>query len=157
MEPASLNAPILTDWLKHTGQRSRKPALSAAKHEVETWLAATASDISAVFVHSDMEIQYQVTAMGLCLSLQAMWERQLRRYLGAYVVTDPIRSKEIHMDHWIKLQTHFEDLRGVPLSAFLWYPDLDLLSRLGNVCRHGMEKPQTVSGAITQSSGHTRV
>ena len=41
------------------------------------------------------------------------------------------------MHHWGKLQEYFQQLRGVPLQAFLWCPELDLLSRLGNVCRHG--------------------
>lgn len=54
-----------------------------------------------------------------------------------YVSGDPTMTKAIQMQHWEKLQAHFEVLRGVPLQAFLWFPELDLLSRLGNVCRHG--------------------
>lgn len=114
-----------------------QPALQAAEKEVQTWLAATTSDLSAVFVHSDMEVQHQVTALGMCLSLQALWERQLRRYLGSFVKHDPVMTRAIQMDHWDKLQRHFQEMRGVPLEAFIWYPDLDLLARLGNVCRHG--------------------
>ena len=118
-------------------EKVAQPALAAAEQEVLTWLAATDIDVSAIFVHSDMELQFQVTAMGMCLSLQALWERQLRRYLGAYVANDPVGTRDIQMHHWDKLHEHFQRLRGVPLQAFLCYPELDLLSRLGNVCRHG--------------------
>ena len=114
-----------------------QPALAAAEQEAQDWLAATAKDVSAVFVHSDREMQYQVTALGLCLSLSALWERQLRRYLSAYVPHDPAKTQDVQMHHWGRLQEYFQQLRGVPLQAFLWYPELDLLSRLGNVCRHG--------------------
>ncbi len=113
------------------------PALVSADIEVEQALAATETDVSAVFVHTDRVDQHQVTALAMGIALQSLWERQLRRYLGASVVNDEAMQKRVQKAPWTELQKLFHLLRGVPLQAFANFPDLDLLSQIGNVCRHG--------------------
>jgi hypothetical protein len=51
--------------------------------------------------------------------------------------TDAKLTHQLQHAPWDALQGLFEELRGVPLPAFLSYPDLDLLAQLGNACRHG--------------------
>lgn len=113
------------------------PALASADIEVEQALAATETDVSAVFVHTDRVDQHQVTALTMGIALQSLWERQLRRYLGACVASDEAMQKRVQKVPWTDLQKLFYVLRGVPLKAFASFPDLDLLSQIGNVCRHG--------------------
>ncbi|CAN7749325.1 hypothetical protein [Duganella sp. LjRoot269] len=113
------------------------PALASADIEVEQALAATETDVSAVFVHTDRVDQHQVTALAMGIALQSLWERQLRRYLGACVASDEAMQKRVQKVPWTDLQKLFHLLRGVPLQAFANFPELDLLSQIGNVCRHG--------------------
>lgn len=121
-----------------------KPALISAGNEVEYWAK---SDIDgAPFIHSDMLDQSNVTATAMCLSLQSIWERQLRSYLincARSISPGATKEKEIQDAYWDKLQRLFSELRGVPMTAFLSFPDLDLLALLGNVCRHGDGKSAT--------------
>lgn len=114
------------------------PALSSAEAEVVYW--ANSDEGGACFVHSDRIDQRAITAAAMCLSIQSIWERQLRRYLltcVGYASEDSHLRELIQKESWKKLQALFLKVRGVPMTAFLTYPDLDLLSTLGNACRHG--------------------
>lgn len=114
------------------------PALAAAEEEVERWKKN--DDESAVFVVSIVEDDLAITASAFCLSLQSIWERQLRTYLVACARTTDQHTASItsiNHAHWHLLQEIFERVRGVPMTLFTSYQNLDLLSKLGNVCRHG--------------------
>jgi hypothetical protein len=114
------------------------PALNSAEAEVEHW--ANSEEAAACFVHSDRVDQRAVTAAAMCLSLQSIWERQLRLYLvtcAHSIAPDADLSSKIQRATWEDLKSLFKRLRGVPLTAFLCFPELDLLAALGNVCRHG--------------------
>jgi hypothetical protein len=92
----------------------------------------------AVFAHAEVVDQQLVTASAMCLSLQSIWECQLRAYLLSCAGwTDAKLTHQLQHAPWDALQGLFEELGGVPLPAFLSYPDLDLLAQLGNACRHG--------------------
>jgi len=74
------------------------------------------------------------------LSLQALWEKQLRGYLCQcviYLKRDPVVSRQIEKANWENLNALFKDLRGISLTDFVEYPLLNQLHLLGNVCRHG--------------------
>jgi hypothetical protein len=115
------------------------PALHHAEAEVAFW--ANNDEGGAVFVHDDVVNQQRVTASAMCLSLQSIWERQLRHYLLSCAGwTDAKLTHRLQHAPWDALQDLFEQLRGVPLRAFLHHPDLDLLAQLGNACRHGAGK-----------------
>lgn len=102
--------------------------------------ALEASDApGAVFEKADTEAVREATLQAYCLSVQSLWERQLRGYLAScareFGRDDLV--KKIERAHWHNLQAHFLDLRGIPLSAFASFPELDLLQTIANVCRHG--------------------
>lgn len=115
-----------------------EPALRSAEEEVNHW--ASIDEGAACFVHANLVDQRAVTAAAMCLSLQSIWERQLRQYLLScvgYAAAEAGLRAKIQRAPWDQLQTLFCQLRGVSMNAFLPYPDLDLLMSLGNVCRHG--------------------
>jgi hypothetical protein len=122
--------------VKHYWDKVAVPALDLAETEVAYW--ATNEEGGSPFIHADMVNQLSVTASAMCLSVQSIWERQLRAYLLACIhwADEGLRTR-IHKAHWDALQGLFLELRGVPVQALLSYPDLDLLAQLGNVCRHG--------------------
>ncbi len=112
------------------------PALQHAQAEVEHW--ASSEQDTAPFVHMDRVGQYLVTAHAMCLSVQSVWERQLRAYLVRCAGwSNTALIKKIENEPWGDLQKHFANLRGVSMQAFMSYPDLNMLAMLGNVCRHG--------------------
>lgn len=127
---------VMQDYWAHVAA----PALASAEQEAQRWLDASDADLSALFIHAEKVDQHLVTAFGMALSLQSIWERQLRRYLVACAGQDPALVHKIQMAPWLQLQEHFAQLRGVPLQAFITFAELDLLSVLGNVCRHGNGK-----------------
>lgn len=112
------------------------PALHQAETEVVFW--ANNDEGGAVFAHAKVVDQQLVTASAICLSLQSIWERQLRAYLLSCTGrTDAKLTHQLQHAHWDVLQDLFHQLRGVPLGAFLSYRKLNLLAQLGNACRHG--------------------
>lgn len=115
-----------------------EPALRSAEEEVKHW--ARIDEGGACFVHANLVDQRAVTAAAMCLSLQSIWERQLRQYLLScvgYAAAEAGLRAKIQCVPWDQLQALFCTARGVSMSAFLPYPHLDLLMLLGNVCRHG--------------------
>lgn len=97
-------------------------------------------DPVAVFGIGLAEELLRATLMGYCLSIQALWENQIRRYLQrcAYdLKKEATLQQQIPRATWRELDAIFLELRGVPLTAFDEYRNLNLLQLLGNVCRHG--------------------
>ncbi|MDQ2482835.1 hypothetical protein RBI94_02210 [Pseudomonas putida] len=81
------------------------------------------------------------TASAFCLSIQALWERQLRAYLKNCVGSVPIDNIDPHrLEHaqWgERMDALFHDVRGIHLQSFDSYEMLTVLHLLANVCRHG--------------------
>ncbi len=95
---------------------------------------------AACFMQSDIEGLYRSTVEAFALSIQSIWERQMREFLKG-CARELQRSEAfvnlMATDDWAKLVKHFGDLRGLPLHAFDSFADLELLQLLGNACRHG--------------------
>lgn len=92
------------------------------------------------FAQSDMEDMLQEAKLAFGLSIQSIWERQLRSYLRGCAFElrkdDPIGGR-IDKADWKDLQRLFRLLRGIELESFPDFPTLDALQHLGNACRHG--------------------
>lgn len=114
------------------------PALDAidARHDE----LSRSDEPAAAFELGDVEALRGSTVEAFALSIQSLWERQLREFLkgcarelkrsDAYVAS-------LAIDRWATLLDRFNDLRRLPLQAFDSFPDLELLHLLGNACRHG--------------------
>jgi len=94
----------------------------------------------AAFMQSDVEDLRRSSVEAFALSIQSLWERQMREFLKG-CARDLKRGdalvNSLATDDWTKLAKHFCDLRGLPLQAFDSFEDLELLQLLGNACRHG--------------------
>jgi hypothetical protein len=115
-----------------------EPALSALDAQVVKW--SESSEPYAAFAQSDAEELLRTTNMAFCLSIRAMWERQIRKYLcgcAEQLRGDAELAAECMRGSWGKLNGLFFELRGMHLSDFAEYHELDLLHQLGNACRHG--------------------
>lgn len=92
------------------------------------------------FAKNDMVVVLSEAKMAFALSVQSIWERQLRCYLRGC-------ARELHLEDavdasvekadWEKLCKLFHKLRGIKLQDFPSYETLDTLQQLGNACRHG--------------------
>ncbi|MBB3358812.1 MULTISPECIES: hypothetical protein [unclassified Novosphingobium] len=94
----------------------------------------------AVFAKADMEEVRLETMRAFGLSIQSIWERQLRSYLlGCSKDLRPGEpsATKIEKANWKELQKLFRGLRGIGLDAFPSFEVLDALQHLGNACRHG--------------------
>jgi hypothetical protein len=94
----------------------------------------------AVFAHADMKDMLRESKLAFGLSIQSIWERQLRTYLCGCArdlrPSEPIAAK-IEKANWKDLQKWFRELRGIDLEAFPSFDTLEMLQHLGNACRHG--------------------
>jgi hypothetical protein len=115
-----------------------KPALAAIDADIERW--ATTQEGGWMFAVADGEALLQATIQAFCLSIQSLWERQLRNWLSACIPPGSENQRRLltaRKGTLPELSTLSRELRGIPLTAFPSYPDLDLLQRVGNACRHG--------------------
>lgn len=117
-----------------------RPALMAlnAKHQEY----ATSDDpVLYGFAAMDQIDLISKTTSAFCLSIQAMWERQLRTYLTNCVGSVPIEnisSHRLESAQWgERMDALFLDVRGIDLQSFDSYEMLTVLHLLANVCRHG--------------------
>jgi len=97
-------------------------------------------DPVALFHLSDLRELRRATMMAFCLSIQSIWERQIRAYLSGCAHElrgDNALTKKALDERWDNIGDLFFDLRGIHLSSFYKYRELDLLHLLANVCRHG--------------------
>jgi len=94
----------------------------------------------AAFESADQQVVLAQTKMAFALSIQSIWERQLRNYLADCAVelrpNDGLAQKVEHA-HWDTLRKLFLNLRGISIKEFPSYNELDTLQLLGNACRHG--------------------
>jgi hypothetical protein len=114
------------------------PALSTLQRQIEA--LGESDDPGDAFAQSDLKDVLQETKLAFGLSIQSIWERQLRAYLRGCALElhpkDDLAAKVAKAD-WEGLAKLFQRLRGIELSAFPSFPDLDLLQHLGNAARHG--------------------
>lgn len=115
-----------------------QPAVLVLTAKSDQW--RTSENLVDIIELEDYELAYRYTMQGFALAIQSMWERQLRNYLVACADEQPslgVASKALRNARWPDLQALFHRLRGIALSAFPSYDDLDLLQVIGNACRHG--------------------
>ena len=92
------------------------------------------------FAQADTEDVLQETKMAFSLSIQSIWERQLRGYLRG--CAEELRpgvglAARVAKGNWEELCALFLELRGIRLDAFPSFAELETLPLLGNTCRHG--------------------
>jgi hypothetical protein len=114
------------------------PALATLERKIAE-LAASEWP-GAVFAHADMQVMLRESKIAFGLSIQSIWERQLRTYLRGCI--RDLRPGEaldgkVEKANWKDLQKWFRELRGICLDAFPSFEMLDTLQHLGNACRHG--------------------
>ena len=103
---------------------------------------ASSDDLAiAGFMAHDHRDLINKTNMAFCLSIQSLWEQQLRSYLGHcinFVGIEGVTFDELeHMTWGIKTNKLFQHIRGADLTAFDSYATLNKLQLSGNACRHG--------------------
>ncbi len=90
------------------------------------------------FIVSDLEETILEAKLAFALSIQAIWERQLRTYLsGCAQELMPEKVEKVASADWRKLQKLFLAIRQIRISEFPSFGTLDTLQQLGNACRHG--------------------
>jgi hypothetical protein len=111
-------------------------------HALEKKIAALGRSENSgdAFAQADMQDVLQETKMAFSLSVQSIWERQLRGYLRG--CAEELRPEEglaaqAAKGNWEKLCSLFLELRGIRLEAFPSFAQLETLHLLGNACRHG--------------------
>jgi hypothetical protein len=115
-----------------------EPALATLDSQIEGWKKS--DEPAAPFILSDVEDLLRTTTLAFCLSIQSLWERQIRSYLQGCardLKFDPGIGKRILIARWDEFDDLFKSLRGIGLSAFREYAALNSLQLLGNACRHG--------------------
>jgi hypothetical protein len=118
-----------------------RPSLKALDEEIDA--LQKSNDPAAVFFSDDLAELFQTTVEGYLLSVQSMWERNLR---GMLISRERSQSKvadtrTLERATWRgksqDLHSHFVRLMGISLQSFDSYADLDLLQSFGNAIRHG--------------------
>lgn len=99
------------------------------------------------FAAPDIQSVHRETMVAFCLTVQSMWERQLRAHLfqcaSEAEVSDDERSELKTLaqhNRWEQIEKLFLRLRDKQLSEFLAYDELQKLHLVGNVARHGKGK-----------------
>lgn len=115
---------------------------SVAALECKHLELASSDDLAtACFMANDHRDLINKTNMAFCLSIQALWEQQLRRYLGHCINFAGIEGVTFdELEHLIwgeKTNKLFQHIRGVDLTTFDSYATLNKLQLSGNACRHG--------------------
>lgn len=114
------------------------PALCTIDSKIEA--LANSDWPSAAFARADMQNMLREAKIAFGLSIQSIWERQLRCYLtgcaGYLRAGEPIAEK-IERANWKDLCKWFRELRDIRIEDFPSFDALDLLHHLGNACRHG--------------------
>ena len=114
------------------------PSLRALDAQADKW--SRSDDPVASFQLNDIEELRRATTMAFCLSIQSLWERQIRSYLrgcARELTKGSALAEKAIAGNWGDLDELFFTLRGIRLSSFNEYHHLDLLYLVGNVCRHG--------------------
>lgn len=97
-------------------------------------------DAADMFVQADLKDVLCETKLAFGLSIQSIWERQLRGYLrgcAKELLSDEKSILKVEKANWSGLCALFSELRGIRLDAFPSFRELETLHLLGNACRHG--------------------
>ncbi len=121
------------------------PSLDALDVQVKYW--KDSEDPVSHFMLADLSELIYKTRMAFCLSIQSLWEQQIRTYLvgcqselniNPFPVSNRRGANSVQTVYWgDELNGVFEKLRGIALPSFASFESLDLLMLVGNVCRHG--------------------
>ncbi|MCS2611006.1 hypothetical protein [Halomonas dongshanensis] len=114
------------------------PSIQALEEKMHI-LSRSDEPITALAL-SDTGDMLRETKMAFALSIQSIWERQLRGYLrGCASALRPHKGLEEKAEkaNWRRLRELFIELRDIELEAFPSFSELDKLHLLGNACRHG--------------------
>lgn len=121
------------------------PSLDALDSQVRHW--EKSDDPVSHFMLADLHELINKTRMAFCLSIQSLWEQQIRTYLvgceqqlgiNPFPVSGRRVANSVQSVYWgDELNAVFERLRGIALPSFASFESLDLLMLVGNVCRHG--------------------
>lgn len=111
-----------------------EPALRTLADQIDEQEAKQEDGYPFVVLH--LQAIEKVTVEAFALTLQSLWERQLRRYLGSHKPQE-ISHEMLELANWGKLQGYFRAWRPIGLHDFDSFVWLDLLQELGNACRHG--------------------
>ncbi len=121
------------------------PSLDALDAQVKHWQES--EDPVSHFMLSDLSELIYKTRMAFCLSIQSLWEQQIRTYLAGcqqelginpFPVSNRGGANSVQTVYWgDELNAVFERLRDIALPSFASFESLDLLMLVGNVCRHG--------------------
>ena len=125
---------LFKESVVHPSLRSLSSAIDANSRD---------EDPTAVFLVDDLANLFQATVESYLLAVQSMWERGLRDLLITREerLRTGIKKADLQRANWSaksdSLQMRFEQLIGLPMTAFDSYADLDFLQHLGNAVRHG--------------------
>lgn len=133
---ASGNVGIADDFLSLVV----RPSLRALERREQELLANPDAVIAAFAVHEHGMLRDKaITAF--CLSIQSLFEQQIRSYLTtcAHSLKIPdVSIERLEKQSWgPKFDALFLKVRGLPLTSFDSYERLTFLHQLGNACRHG--------------------
>jgi len=120
------------------------PSLAALDADIERW--ATTREGAWMFAKAESEALQRATIQAFCLSIQSLWERQLRNWLSECAASGDQcgqHRRVARRDPMDKLSDLLLELRGIPLTAFSTWGHLTLLNLIGNACRHGDGKSAT--------------
>lgn len=122
-----------------------RPTFAALHARIEQLRVESETDVAADFAIADMTDLVFETGRALCLSVQSIWERQLRRYIEGCVDVLDEQDRAAHVamarnTQWKTVEDAFYRVRGIQLRQMPGYGELSLLHKLGNVCRHGPGK-----------------
>ena len=115
-----------------------EPSLEALHRQRGEW--SMSPDPAAVFGLVDLMELINKTNMAFCLSIQSLWEQQIRSYLKdcvRYLELDVPMGEIEHAKWGDSLNSMFYRIRGIHLPSFDSYATFDLLQLLANACRHG--------------------
>jgi len=115
-----------------------EPALTAPDADIERW--ANTKEGGAPFAHADTRELVRATTEAFCLSVHSLFERQLRRWLAGCVFSlahtlERVETAEKRSVNSLNALLH--EVRGIGLSEFYSWPNLQRLELLANACRHG--------------------
>jgi len=114
------------------------PSLDALTRQIQH--LSSSEDPTTVFAIAHIQELEHSTTQALCLAIQSLWERQIREYLvgcARELKANERISEKAKACKWEQLDGVFRELRGLSLSDFQQYSDLNFLQLLGNACRHG--------------------
>jgi hypothetical protein len=113
------------------------PALDAIENQISG--LRIDEEPALAFLEADLRSLQAETIKAFVLSIQSIWERQLRCFLiqCANDLKQAETGRSIEKESWAKLPDRLLNLRGISLRAFDSFNDLDLLHLLGSACRHG--------------------